>query len=90
MCYFVDMVIELEFVEILVEFICQYFVVGQLVVCVVFFLLFYLVVEEELLVLLESIKQNGDYVDIVCLMGSKDDYYYLMQVMSENYVVMFL
>ncbi len=40
--------------------------------------------------MLESIKQNGDYADIACLTGSKDDYYYSTQAMSENYAAMSL
>ncbi|OKT06273.1 oxidoreductase [Escherichia coli] len=50
----------------------------------------YSVAEEELSVLLESIKQNGDYADIACMTGSQDDYYYSTQAMSENYAAMSL
>jgi hypothetical protein len=63
---------------------------GQLVARAVFLSPPYLVAEEELSVLLESIKQNGDYADIACLTGSKDDYYYSTQAMSENYAAMSL
>ncbi|MPV07580.1 YdhW family putative oxidoreductase system protein [Escherichia coli] len=50
----------------------------------------YSVAEEELSVLLENIKQNGDYADIACMTGSQDDYYYSTQAMSENYAAMSL
>lgn len=38
--------------------------------------------------MLENIKQNGDYADIACMTGSRDDYYYSTQAMSENYAAM--
>lgn len=49
----------------------------------------YSVAEEELSVLLENIKQNGDYADIA-YDGKPDDYYYSTQGMSENYAAMSL
>ena len=75
----VDTVTEPEPAEILAEFIRQHSAAGQLVARAVFLSPPYLVAEEELSVLLESIKQNGDYADIACLTGSKDDYYYSTQ-----------
>ena len=72
----VDTVTEPEPAEILAEFIRQHSAAGQLVARAVFLSPPYLVAEEELSVLPESIKQNGDYADIACLTGSKDDYYY--------------
>ena len=86
----VDTVTEPEPAEILAEFIRQHSAAGQLVARAVFLSPPYLVAEEELSVLLESIKQNGDYADIACLTGSKDDYYYSTQAMSENYAAMSL
>ncbi|EGE1030773.1 YdhW family putative oxidoreductase system protein [Escherichia coli] len=57
----VDTVTEPEPAEILAEFIRQHSAAGQLVARAVFLSPPYLVAEEELSVLLESIKQNGDY-----------------------------
>ncbi|MBN8095807.1 hypothetical protein, partial [Vibrio vulnificus] len=65
----VDTVTEPEPAEILAEFIRQHSAAGQLVARAVFLSPPYLVAEEELSVLLESIKQNGDYADIACLTG---------------------
>ena len=62
----VDTVTEPEPAEILAEFIRQHSAAGQLVARAVFLSPPYLVAEEELSVLLESIKQNGDYADIAC------------------------
>ena len=78
----VDTVTEPEPAEILAEFIRQHSAAGQLVARAVFLSPPYLVAEEELSVLLESIKQNGDYADIACLTGSKDDYYYSTQAVD--------
>ena len=86
----VDTVTEPEPAEILAEFIRQHSAAGQLVARAVFLSPPYLVAEEELSVLLESIKQNGDYADIACMTGSQDDYYYSTQAMSENYAAMSL
>lgn len=83
----VDTVTEPEPAEILAEFIRQHSAAGQLVARAVFLSPPYSVAEEELSVLLESIKQNGDYADIACMTGSQDDYYYSTQAMSENYAV---
>ncbi|EOY4716061.1 YdhW family putative oxidoreductase system protein [Shigella flexneri] len=57
----VDTVTEPEPAEILAEFIRQHSAAGQLVARTVFLSPPYSVAEEELSVLLESIKQNGDY-----------------------------
>ncbi|EFC2079742.1 TPA: YdhW family putative oxidoreductase system protein [Escherichia coli] len=57
----VDTVTEPEPAEILAEFIRQHSAAGQLVARAVFLSPPYSVAEEELSVLLESIKQNGDY-----------------------------
>lgn len=86
----VDTVTEPEPAEILAEFIRQHSAAGQLVARAVFLSPPYSVAEEELSVLLESIKQNGDYADIACMTGSQDDYYYSTQAMSENYAAMSL
>ncbi|EFP9398739.1 hypothetical protein G3S80_004626, partial [Shigella sonnei] len=59
----VDTVTEPEPAEILAEFIRQHSAAGQLVARTVFLSPPYSVAEEELSVLLESIKQNGDYAD---------------------------
>ncbi len=67
---------EPEPAEILAEFIRQHSAAGQLVARAVFLSPPYSVAEEELSVLLENIKQNGDYADIACMTGSQDDYYY--------------
>ncbi len=80
----VDTVTEPEPAEILAEFIRQHSAAGQLVARAVFLSPPYSVAEEELSVLLESIKQNGDYADIACMTGSQDDYYYSTQAMSET------
>lgn len=68
----VDTVTEPEPAEILAEFIRQHSAAGQLVARAVFLSPPYSVAEEELSVLLESIKQNGDYADIACMTGSQD------------------
>ena len=86
----VDTVTEPEPAEILAGFIRQHSAAGQLVARAVFLSPPYSVAEEELSVLLESIKQNGDYADIACMTGSQDDYYYSTQAMSENYAAMSL
>lgn len=65
----VDTVTEPEPAEILAEFIRQHSAAGQLVARAVFLSPPYSVAEEELSVLLENIKQNGDYADIACMTG---------------------
>ncbi|EPP4620352.1 YdhW family putative oxidoreductase system protein [Escherichia albertii] len=83
-------VAEPEPTEILAAFIRQHSVAGQLVARAMFLSPPYSVAEEDLSALLESIRQNADYADIVCMTGSKDDYYYSTQTMSENYTAMLL
>lgn len=81
---------EPEPTDVLAEFIRQHSVTGQLVARSVFLSPPYSVAEEGLSVLLEGIKQNGDYADIACITGTHDDYYYSTQAMSENYAAMSL
>lgn len=76
--------------EILAEFIRQHSTAGQLVARAVFLSPPYSIAEEDLSALLESIRQSSDFADIACMTGSKDDYYYSTQTMSENYAAMSL